>query len=161
MPDALSVRLTELVTDGHAEGDAHVCATTWVLSHDASQILLVDHDTLGWSTPGGHLHHGESSRDAALRELTEESGIAPESLAQVGQGPALVHFTDVGGARPHRHWNIGWLFLADEETSSRDEFFGYETVRWWPCAALPDGAPDLAGTVSRILARAPVSRRRP
>jgi 8-oxo-dGTP pyrophosphatase MutT (NUDIX family) len=157
--DALSERLLELVTGGELDGEAHVCATTWVLSHDASRILLVDHDTLGWSTPGGHLHRDETSREAALRELTEETGVLPDSLTQIGAGPALVHFTDAGGARPHRHWNIGWLFLADEDTSSREEFHGYETTRWWPCADLPEGAPDLPGTVARLLARAPISRR--
>lgn len=165
IPDALSERLIELVTDaaddagGDHPPDAHVCATAWVLSDDASRILLADHDTLGWSTPGGHLHQGETSRDAALRELNEESGIDSATLAQVGRGPALVHFTDVGGARPHRHWNIGWLFVADEEISARAEFFGYEQVAWWPCAELPEGAPDLPSTVARLLARAPITRR--
>lgn len=158
IPDALSVRLAELVAGGEGSGDAHVCATAWVLSADTSHVLLVDHDTLGWSTPGGHLHPGESSLGAALRELTEETGIPTESVAAVGRGPALVHFTDVGGARPHRHWNIGWLFVADEEASTRAIFTGYERAQWWPCADLPTGAPDLPGTLARLLARAPLGR---
>lgn len=164
LPDAASDELLALVdgdehddtpTGGHR--DAHVCATAWVLSSDGERILLAEHAMLGWSTPGGHLERGETSRDAALRELAEESGIDASSLTPVGAGPALVHVTDVAGARPHRHWNIGWLFVADARTSQRDTFTGDEHVRWWPCAALPTGAADLPGTLARLL---PLATRR-
>lgn len=155
LPDELSAELRALLLTGDDEQgsatDAHVCATAWVLSHDRERILLADHATLGWSTPGGHLHPGETSREAALRELTEEAGLEPSSLGTLGSGPALVHVTDVGGARPHRHWNIGWLFGADASASARTVFEGEETVAWWPCAALPRGVPDLPDTLARLL----------
>ena len=54
---------------------AHICATAWVLSQDHCHTLLVQHSTLGWSTPGGHLNQHETSRNGALRELLEETGL--------------------------------------------------------------------------------------
>lgn len=38
-----------------------------------------------WGFPKGHLEEGESSKEAALREVEEESGIKAEIIDKVGQ----------------------------------------------------------------------------
>jgi 8-oxo-dGTP pyrophosphatase MutT (NUDIX family) len=72
---------------------AYVCAyqvmrVVWRLRHptthgalvmlwNAGELLLVRNSYVRfYSLPGGYVHRGESSRDAALRELKEEVGVA-------------------------------------------------------------------------------------
>lgn len=38
-----------------------------------------------WGFPKGHLNHGESSREAALREVQEETGLEVEIINKVGE----------------------------------------------------------------------------
>jgi 8-oxo-dGTP pyrophosphatase MutT (NUDIX family) len=46
-----------------------------VLWHEG-ELLLVRNSYVGYYTlPGGYIHNGESSRDAAVRELSEEIGL--------------------------------------------------------------------------------------
>ena len=133
-----------------AGGDAvpgHLCATAWVFSSDRHQVLLVRHRRLGWSTPGGHVERGETSQHAATRELWEETGLDVAGLRAVLDGPALVHVTDVDGERPHRHWNVGWLYAGDPATPL-DPSHG---ATWFAIDDLPSPAPDdLTPTVQHL-----------
>ncbi len=54
-----------------ADGQVHVLVTQ-SSAHD------------GWIFPKGHLEHGETSSDAALREVKEETGIDARIVARVG-----------------------------------------------------------------------------
>ncbi len=40
-----------------------------------------------WGLPKGHLERGETARDAALREISEECGIPVDALSVVGELP--------------------------------------------------------------------------
>jgi 8-oxo-dGTP diphosphatase len=54
----------------------------------SGELLLVRHDGVGkWVLPGGELDDGESFREAALRELREESGVEGriEGLGMLGR----------------------------------------------------------------------------
>jgi 8-oxo-dGTP pyrophosphatase MutT (NUDIX family) len=72
---------------------------------DAGRILLVRHTYRpGWYLPGGGVEPGESAHDAAIREMAEEGGLAPEtpphligfyrSLTHHGDHVALYRFPD-------------------------------------------------------------------
>ncbi|MEP0814616.1 MAG: NUDIX domain-containing protein [bacterium] len=55
-----------------------------------------------WLLPKGHLDPGESPEAAALREVCEETGIAPERLRPLGEiGDVKYTFGEKGGP-PHR-----------------------------------------------------------
>jgi len=50
------------------------------------KVLVTQHSKhKGWDFPKGHLEVGESSEDAALREVKEETGVVAEIIEKVGQ----------------------------------------------------------------------------
>ncbi|MEU8606725.1 NUDIX hydrolase [Actinoplanes sp. NPDC048791] len=50
-------------------------AEVWVFDADLSRVLLVQHPWRGWVPPGGQVEPGEAPREAARRELREETGV--------------------------------------------------------------------------------------
>jgi ADP-ribose pyrophosphatase YjhB (NUDIX family) len=132
---------------GHDVSKGHVCATAWVMSPERRHILLVQHELLGWSAPGGHMYPSETTKEAALRELEEETGISALHVTPVITSPAVIHVSDVPGERPHRHWNVSWFFTAPRNVSLTID----HGAQWWPTDNLPPGPTDLATTVSLFL----------
>lgn len=126
----------------------HVCATAWILSPDGTHTLLVMHEVLGWSTPGGHVERHETTREAGLRELEEETGLTRFDVRRVLDRPAFVHVTDRAGDRPHRHWNVAWLFTCEMDAPLSPR----EGARWFPIDSPPPGPPDLASDLTRLAA---------
>ena len=145
--DTLSDELSRGLNGDESVVPGHVCATTWILSPDATHTLLVKHPALGWSTPGGHVERDESTREAALRELEEETGLTRFDVRPVSDAPTFVHVTDRGGERPHRHWNVAWLYEADMDAPLSP----IEGARWWPVDALPDGPADLRSKTPELV----------
>jgi 8-oxo-dGTP pyrophosphatase MutT (NUDIX family) len=134
--------LGETVITGHA------CATTWVFDPAGRYTLLVRHRLFDWSAPGGHIEPHETSRDGGLRELEEETGLTRFDVTAILDVPALIHVSDLPGDRPHRHWNIAWLYTAEMDSPLSP----VEGACWWPVDSLPAGPPDLVPTTSRLLA---------
>lgn len=120
----------------------HLCATAWVMTPQRDHILLVQHELLGWSAPGGHMYPFESTKDAALRELEEETGLSAHNVTPAIHAPAIIHASDVPGDRPHRHWNVSWFFTAPLEVSLTTDHH----ARWWSCDDLPTGSTEIAPT---------------
>lgn len=74
---------------------APLAVEVWVFDREFQQVLLVDHRWRKWVPPGGKVEPGETPRDAAGRELFEETGLRVELRAE----PAAV------AVRSYRH---GW-----------------------------------------------------
>ncbi|MGH3687585.1 MAG: NUDIX domain-containing protein [Pseudonocardiaceae bacterium] len=55
-----------------------LAAEVWAFDEAFTHVLLVNHRWRGWVPPGGAVEHGETPREAAHRELLEETGITAE-----------------------------------------------------------------------------------
>lgn len=62
-----------------------LAADVWVFSPDYLSILVVDHPWRGLVPPGGKVEPGETTRDGAVRELAEETGL----VLEIAAAPAL------------------------------------------------------------------------
>ena len=132
----------------------HLTASAFVLDAPGEHVLLTLHPRVGrWVQLGGHCEPGDATlRDAALREATEESGIAGLEI-----GPAPLHL-DVHPVTcslgvPTRHLDVRYLVRAPAGAVPviSDES---DDLRWWPVDALPpdtDTVPAMAALARRQL----------
>jgi 8-oxo-dGTP pyrophosphatase MutT (NUDIX family) len=128
----------------------HLTASALVVSTDRSEVLLTLHRRIGrWLQMGGHCERCDSTlRAAALREATEESGVAGLALDAT---PALLSYHEVpcGPVRPAHHLDVQYVAVAP---SGAQPVVGEESddVRWFGVDDLP---PDVDTSV-RDLVRA-------
>ncbi|GAA3892045.1 antimutator 8-oxo-(dGTP/GTP)ase [Anoxybacillus suryakundensis] len=47
--------------------------------------LLTNHETRGWEFPGGKVEEGETAKQAAIREVREETGGIVQTITYIGQ----------------------------------------------------------------------------
>jgi 8-oxo-dGTP pyrophosphatase MutT (NUDIX family) len=131
----------------------HVTASALVLDDSGTRVLLTLHPRLGrWVQLGGHCDEDDPDVvAAALREATEESGvaglrIAPE-LAAVHVHPVVCSL-----GVPTRHLDLQFVAHAPAgaQIAISDES---DDLQWWPADALPYGADHaLAYLVARARA---------
>jgi len=146
----------------HARPDAcrrecvpgHVTASALVLDHTGGRVLLTLHPRLGrWVQLGGHCDDDDADIvSAALREATEESGVAdlriePELAA------VHVHPVTCSLGVPTRHLDLQFVAHAPAgaQIAISEES---QDLRWWPMDALPRGSDHaLAHLVARARGR--------
>lgn len=62
----------------------HILSAAAVILNKQGEILLIKGPLRGWEMPGGQVEEGESLKEAAIREVKEESGIDIEVLKFCG-----------------------------------------------------------------------------
>jgi len=148
-----------LRADGKArdDGDDQLAAIAWVFDPSARRVLLVDHHTYGWSCPGGHVESGEDPASAAARELAEETGLALHPAVADPVTLTLVAVPPDAAGPAHRHWLLGYRFVADPRAALVPE---RDPVAWHPVDRLPSPAPaDMAPLLAAITGELPHSAR--
>src|SRR4029453_9755489 len=116
-----------------------------VILGEEGVLLAMRAELRGWELPGGSALPGESGEAALRREVAEETGLAVETLAHVGDYCR-------SGFRPHaarvsRCRVSGGVLRASPETPA---------VAWFDLNTLPRGLfPWFRGPLAGALARAP------
>ncbi|MFG1992799.1 NUDIX hydrolase [Actinoplanes sp. NPDC048988] len=142
----------------------HFTASAVVLDGD-DRVLLVHHNKSGlWLYPGGHVDPNETTAEAAVREVLEETGV---HVAVLGE-PAFVHAAVRGHVSPwaiiemdvsdsqvgaHRHIDFVYVCRAtNTEVNARPEEVA--DARWIPVVDVtalrtPAELPELVATAAR------------
>lgn len=104
------------------------------------RILLVRHTygPEGWFLPGGGIARGESPRDAAIRELREETGCRAEGVRALGE------LTETISGSPHTA-HVFTCVVRDAPEADRREI---AEARFFPAHSLP--VPITAHTRARL-----------
>jgi 8-oxo-dGTP diphosphatase len=137
----------DILTERSNDTDAAACSLV-VVKWDEHVLFGFNVDRSQWELPGGSLDPGESSNDAALRELAEETGIRVDQATLVAR--AVFRFE--GSANKYGA-DIFKVELADvPDLVESDEMCDF---RWWePEDILWDGMSALdAEVVRRIQSR--------
>ncbi|MFL6126919.1 NUDIX hydrolase [Actinophytocola sp.] len=131
----------------------HLTASAVVLSASGAEVLLTLHPRVGtWLQLGGHCEPADLTlAAAALREATEESGIAGLTIV-----PEPVH-VDVHPITcslgvPTRHFDVRFLVRAPAGASPVRSAESLD-LRWWPVNGLPEDPTGWTG-LSEMLAAA-------
>jgi 8-oxo-dGTP pyrophosphatase MutT (NUDIX family) len=116
----------------------HVTAGA-LLVRDGAEVLVIEHLAYGITLqPGGHLEPADTTLvGAALRELSEETGIDPGQVVSVSAHPVYVEFGRVS-ARPakgepdHYHLDFGYLFTTADAEAGRIQESEVTGAAWYP-----------------------------
>lgn len=119
----------------HAAG--HITASAIVFSADEREVLLTLHPRVGrWIQLGGHCEPEDGTVvDAALREATEESGIAG-LVVDPGLYGVQAHPITCSLGVPTRHLDLLFKIRAPKGAVAVRSAESTD-LRWWPVDALP------------------------
>ncbi len=148
-------------------GTFHIVAATWAVGPDGRLLVAQRAATktfpLEWEFPAGSALAGESSRDAAARELGEEAGIQvdPAHLRPVGRSHERTQLVDIYVVhldaavdpvpQPEEVAASEWVSLAEVDRRRREALFARPWLNrldlFWreladAVAAAPGGRPS-------------------
>lgn len=100
-----------------------LAADVWVFSPDFGRVLVVEHRWRGLVPPGGRVEPHEAPRDAASRELAEETGLE----LSLGKRPAFAAVRSYRSDWPATV-NLSYWAIADLHADLRPE--SGQPARW-------------------------------
>jgi 8-oxo-dGTP pyrophosphatase MutT (NUDIX family) len=109
--------------------DGHITGSAVVVDADGARVLLLFHRKLQrWLQPGGHVDGDANLAAAALREATEETGIAG-LLVVVPPVDLDIHKVRPPGEQAHLHLDVRYVVLAPPGAVEQGNHES-EALRW-------------------------------
>lgn len=153
-------RAQEIVLDFAAEHQdalyrsclaGHFTGSSWVVDHGGTYGLVLLHSKVNrWLQPGGHADGDACLASVALREATEETGIAGLEIWNEPIDIDVHLFINRSSSEPsHLHLDIRYLVKAPREATVRGNSESKE-LRWIKEADLRDGELSLDESTQRL-----------
>lgn len=122
----------------------HFSASSWIVSPDRQQVLLIYHNIYrSWAWTGGHADGERDLLAVALREAREESGL--ETLRVLKDGIFSLETLTVDGhikrgsyVSSHLHLNVTYLLEADPREPLRMKPDENSGVAWFPVSQVAE-----------------------
>ncbi|GAA2349708.1 NUDIX domain-containing protein [Saccharopolyspora halophila] len=113
-----------------------VVAVAAVVTNDAGEVLMIERTDNGlWAIPGGAQDLGETTREAVIREVEEETGVLVEVVDVTGiySDPSHVIAYDDGEVRQEFSITFRAKPVGGERRTSSES----KRVEWVPGARMP------------------------
>lgn len=103
-----------------------------VVFNNKNQVLLVrnykpDKDVNYWGFPKGHIEKGESGKEAALREVEEETGVSTQILSKVGD---IKYFFNWQGEKVFK--NVAMFLMVYQSGVVKHQESELAEAKWFP-----------------------------
>ncbi|HEY8712759.1 MAG TPA: NUDIX hydrolase [Thermoanaerobaculia bacterium] len=110
----------------------HITGSCFIVDPASQRVLLHHHRRLDrWLQMGGHVEHGESALEAALREGREESGLADLVLLSDGAFDIDVHAVPSAKGEPdHAHFDIRYVARTSHPESIMIDLAESNELAW-------------------------------
>ena len=82
-----------------------------------------------WCLPKGHIHSGETTEKAALREVREETGLTARILGRLGEGS---YWFVPEGEKRKVFKKVVFFLMRSLSGSTQDHDFEVDEARWFP-----------------------------
>lgn len=118
----------------HREQQAgHVTGSAWIVNQAWDKVLLLHHAKLDkWLQPGGHCDGSDDVIGVAFREAQEETGITPKLISEEIFDVAAHDIPEKGDEPAHIHYDMRYLFEADDSIPLTMEEGKAKELRWVP-----------------------------
>lgn len=117
---------------------------------DGHGALLMIKRNGRWDIPKGHIEHGETAVEAAVREVCEETGIGTPEAAEILT--VTHHFYCLKGVWELKH--TYWYLMRGDGTGTPQTEEGIEAVRWISRQEIPVFAAGAFASVKSVLRKA-------
>jgi 8-oxo-dGTP pyrophosphatase MutT (NUDIX family) len=109
----------------------HITASAWLINKNGTHALLMHHAKLNrWLQPGGHCDGNPNTREVALKEAREESGIYGIELVGTNIFDIDIHLIPTNAReQEHYHYDVRFLLkvTSDENIIQNSES---TALRW-------------------------------
>jgi len=85
-----------------------------------------------WGFPGGGIDHGETPKQAALRECIEEIGIKPKNLAKLGANDRITWFKGEILCDPSKCLDLDYNEHTEWKLVDSQSIYDFETIKGMP-----------------------------